>query len=137
VAANTLKLVRAILAGQTAAGSRVGVALAGSPTFPAITYDLAGGARNAVEVQRAEPRVRVSTWGPNSVAGDAMAYELALEVESVLIPQTSPVMGFHGNVTIDGVPVYVYDVMEEVGPTFLDDPSGYARYDTLYRFSHY
>jgi hypothetical protein len=137
VAANTLKLVRALLRNQTTAGERVAVSLPGSPVFPAITFDLAGGTNNALSVQLAEPRVRVSTWGPNTLAGDAMAFELALAVENVLKPPTSPVMGFHDDVEVDGVPVYVHNVEVEVRPTFLDDPSGYARYDTLYRIYHY
>jgi hypothetical protein len=137
VPANTLKLTRALLAGQTSAGQRVGVSLPGSPVFPAITFDVAGGGRSEIDTRRAETRVRVTTWGPDTVAGDAMAYELALEVEDVMLPPEIWTQGYYGDVAVGGSSVFVYNVVEEVAPTFFEDPSGYARYDTTYRIVHY
>ena len=108
-----------------------------SPVFPAITYDLAGGSASAIDSQRDEPRVRISCWGPKGVAGMAQAYALALEVRDVMLPEEIRVQGFRGDVILSGGVAYVWNVVQEVGPTPAEDVSGYGRYDTLYRITHY
>lgn len=135
--ANAFDLTRALLAGNTSAGQRVSIALPENPTFPAITYDLAGGNRNSLDLRRGEPRVRVSCWGGQGMAGDKQAYALALEVEEVLMPPSRRVAGFSGDITLDGGEVYVWNVLQESAPTPFPQETGYARYDSLYRIINY
>ena len=129
--ADSLALTRALLVGQTSAGQRVAAGLPQTPVTPHITFELIGGSRNALHKPRAEPRVQINAWG----ATKNEAYQLAREIEAVLIPHE--VSGFHGNVTVSGSPVYVWDVRQEVGPTYIFDETGFHRYYMYMVIVHY
>lgn len=155
--ADALALTRAILLNKTSAGTRVSTDLPafrqlpdGSwvlkefptlPAFPYVTFERTGGGRSRNDLRRGEPRMQVNAWAaspgitnPASTVR-AQAYKLALEIEAVFLPNI--VKGFHGEVMVGGVSVYVWDVVQEVGPTWLPDPdTGLARFFAYYVLKH-
>lgn len=132
--ADSLALVRAMLKDMTSAGSRVSQDLPKSPVFPYITFERTGGGRSNNDKRRVEPRMQVNAWAQTRAA----AYSLAGEIEQVFLPTTNIVKGFGGEVMVAGTPVYVWDVVQEVGPTWLPDPdTQLPRYFAYYVLKHF
>ena len=132
--ADSLELVRWMLKDRTSAGSRVSNDLPKGAVFPYVTFERTGGGRSEEDVRRVEPRMQVNAWGKTR----AEAYSLSGEIEAVFLPITNVVKGFHGEVVVGSTSVYVWDVVQEVGPTWLPDPdTGLPRYFTYYVLKHF
>lgn len=132
--ADSLALVRAMLKDHTSAGSRVSNDLPANPIFPYITFERVGGGRSTEDIRRVEPRMQVNAWANTRGA----AYSLAGEIEAVFLPTTNIVKGFNGEVMVGSTSVYVWDVVQEVGPTWLPDPdTGLPRYFAYYVLKHF
>lgn len=132
--ADSLALVRAMLLNQTSAGSRVSNDMPKSPVMPYITFERTGGGRSENDRRRVEPRMQVNAWASTRIA----AYALVGEIEDVFLPPSIIAKGFNGEVMVGSTSVYVWDVVQEVGPTWLPDPdTGLPRYFMYVIIKHF